>query len=60
MWQGKPVAKWTLEKKNRFFWYLIYPNEPYIETDFYTGNGFIRIKSFMEQSLPVVWEMFSG
>ena len=53
MWIGKPVSKWTPAHKMEFLDLLIGLEE----RDFYSqGEYFFMVKSFMEQSLPVVWE----
>jgi len=71
MWTDKPVADWTEEEKNHFLTLLmgkewhdahkerIYPGQPmqFIYPISYLNNeGFFTVKSFMEQSLLVVWE----
>ncbi len=53
MWQGKPVSEWTPAEKMEFLNRLIGLEE----RDFYShGEHFFMVKSFMEQSLLVVWE----
>jgi len=55
MWQGKPIASWSLEEKNIFFDKLKGREIEGLANYFGTA-GFFSIQNFMERELPEVWE----
>ena len=69
MWQGKPIASWTLEEKNHFLTLLMgeewdlreklddfhwYHYHP----NYFTDSGFFPVMRYMEKELPEVWELY--